>query len=51
MENIIRFDYWDDKLADAMVEIATNPELKESLKKGAKEEYTKLSSATLPISV
>lgn len=44
MENIIRFDYWDvDKLADAMVEIATNPELKESLKKGAKEEYTKLS--------
>ena len=44
MENIITFDYWDtQKLADAIVRIATTPELKESLKRGAKEEYTKLS--------
>ena len=44
MEHIIRFDYWDvQKMADAMVQIATDPELKASLIEGAKDEYTKLS--------
>ena len=46
MDNIISFDYWDvDKLADAMVDIASNPELERSLKQGAKDEYTRLSWA------
>lgn len=44
LENIIRFDYWDvDKMAQAMVDIAESPELKESLKKKVKEEYAQIS--------
>lgn len=44
MENIKRFDYWDvDLLASQMVEIAQSPELQQSLKQGAKDEYTNIS--------
>ncbi|MDO5343971.1 MAG: glycosyltransferase family 4 protein [Candidatus Saccharibacteria bacterium] len=44
LHNILRFDYWDtDTLADEIVNIATSPALKTSLKKNVKREYTKLS--------
>lgn len=44
LENIKRFDYWDiDLLASQMVEIAESEEIRNALKSGAKEEYTRIS--------
>lgn len=44
LESFIGFDYWDvDKLAQAMVDIAKSPELQQSLKQGAKDEYDRFS--------
>lgn len=44
LQNIMRFDYWDvDKLAGQLIEIATSPELRQTLKEKAKEEYARLS--------
>lgn len=44
LNNIFRYDFWDtDRLADQLVGIAASTALKQSLKRGAKEEYAKLS--------
>lgn len=43
LHNIFRFDFWDsDRLADQMVAIATSPSLAKRLRKGVKDEYTRL---------
>lgn len=44
LNNIFRYDFWDtDTLANQMVGIALSPSLANSLKQGAKEEYTRIS--------
>lgn len=44
LENVLRFDYWDvNKMAQAMVDVASSPELMAKLKNGAKDEYTRIS--------
>ncbi len=44
LDNIFRYDYWDtDKLADQLVGIALSPSLATTLRRGAKEEYARLS--------
>jgi glycogen(starch) synthase len=44
LNNIFRYDYWDtETLADQLVGIALSPSLASSLRRGAKEEYAKLS--------
>lgn len=43
LEYVYRFDYWDtDRLAQGMVDISRSEELKNTLKRGVKEEYDRL---------
>lgn len=46
LKNIFRFDFWDtETLANQLVGIALSPSLATSLRRGVKQEYTKLSWA------
>lgn len=44
LNSVLRYDFWDvDKLADQLINIATSPALRESLKQDVKHEYARLS--------
>ncbi len=44
LNNILRYDYWDtDRLAEQLVGIALSPSLATTLRRGAKEEYARIS--------
>lgn len=44
LNSIMKFDYWDtNKIASQIIEIAKSPELKESMKQKAKDEYLRIS--------